>query len=532
MTHAPSGEDTRRAQPRRRPRLRRPMMLTFLGTVFPGGGLSMTRWGKAGVALLAITVIAAVGALVYVMTQDVPSLAVTAGTDPQTVQWLFYGVLVAAGVWVLSVVATAVVARPRGLPAAKTVVLALFTATMCAALAVPANYVLTRLDSHRKVLDTSFTGARPGSQASSTNTPTVNAPDPWAGTTRVNLLLLGSDAGPDRVGVRTDSMIVASIDPATGNTILIGIPRNLQRVPIPTRSPLHRWWPEGYNCGSECLMNAIWTEAENRARQDPAAFGGDPQPGLTATRDAISEVLGISIDNTLVIDLAGFEGLVDAFGGVDITVRSRTPIGRITVDDSGRVLSAEQWLEPGLQHLTGWQALQFSRTRKADNDYQRMRRQRCMVGALIQQADAATVLNRYNELATVFAEHVAFDIRPEQLPAWVTLAQRMRGAEITVLTMTGDVINTSRPDYPFIRAVVEASIRTGDPQAGVREVLGTLAPTAASPTAGMTLPPDITLPPGMTLPPGVTAPPEATPSPTTPVAPEDLDLGGSLSQAC
>ena len=53
--------------------------------------------------------------------------------------------------------------------------------------------------------------------------------DPWAGTPRVNVLLLGGDAGPDRRGLRTDTVILASIDTATGNAVLFSLPRNLER---------------------------------------------------------------------------------------------------------------------------------------------------------------------------------------------------------------------------------------------------------------------------------------------------------------
>ena len=68
-------------------------------------------------------------------------------------------------------------------------------------------------------------------------------PDPWADIPRVNIALLGSDAGRDRIGVRTDSMMVVSIDTRTGDALLIGIPRNLENVPIPDGNPLSRLWP-------------------------------------------------------------------------------------------------------------------------------------------------------------------------------------------------------------------------------------------------------------------------------------------------
>ena len=64
--------------------------------------------------------------------------------------------------------------------------------------------------------------------------------DPWEGVSRVNMLLLGSDAGDDRIGTRTDSMIVASINPQTGDTLLFSLPRNLENVPFPKTNPLSK----------------------------------------------------------------------------------------------------------------------------------------------------------------------------------------------------------------------------------------------------------------------------------------------------
>ena len=68
--------------------------------------------------------------------------------------------------------------------------------------------------------------------------------DPWAKKPRLNLLLLGGDAGKGRTGTRTDTVIVASIDTKTGDTTLVSLPRNTGRMPFPADSPLQRLLPE------------------------------------------------------------------------------------------------------------------------------------------------------------------------------------------------------------------------------------------------------------------------------------------------
>jgi len=279
--------------------------------------------------------------------------------------------------------------------------------------------------------------------------------DPWKDIPRVNLLLLGSDAGADRTGVRTDSMMVVSIDTKTGNTVLIGLPRNLQRVPFPESNPLHAYWPNGFDCGSECLLNAVWNQA---SVQHPDLFRGNPNPGLTTTRDVISEITGLRIDTYATINLAGFQGLVNAMGGVDVNVTRRIPIGGGHNQRTGAALPITGWIEPGRQHLNGYKALWFSRSREGSDDYDRMRRQRCMVGNLVDQVNPVSLLAKYADLANVLKKNVTTDIQQDQLQAWVTLTQRMKNGKITSLPFTSNVISTVHPDYPAIREYVHDAI--------------------------------------------------------------------------
>ncbi len=62
------------------------------------------------------------------------------------------------------------------------------------------------------------------------------------------MLLLGGDSGPDRSGLRPDSLTVASIDKDTGRTVLVGLPRNLQDVPFPKGSVMRKEFPDGFDC--------------------------------------------------------------------------------------------------------------------------------------------------------------------------------------------------------------------------------------------------------------------------------------------
>ena len=130
------------------------------------------------------------------------------------------------------------------------------------------------------------------------------------------MLLLGGDSGPDRSGLRPDSLTVASIDKETGRTVLIGLPRNLQDVPFPKGSvDGTRSSPNGFN-GEGQYLNAINTWAN-----DHASLFKQKNPGLKATMGAVEEITGLKLNYYAMVNMHGFSKLVDAVGGVRINVQ-------------------------------------------------------------------------------------------------------------------------------------------------------------------------------------------------------------------
>jgi len=83
---------------------------------------------------------------------------------------------------------------------------------------------------------------------------------------------------------------------------------------------------------------------------------------------------------------------------VTVTVHDRIPIGG-SHDASGGITpgSIKGWIEKGTQHLNGYKALWFSRSRATTDDYSRMRRQRCMVGALLTQVNPVALRHSRGE---------------------------------------------------------------------------------------------------------------------------------------
>jgi LCP family protein required for cell wall assembly len=446
-----------------------------LGTVLPGAGLLRTSWRWAGWLLLAAFVLA----LGYVGYRVVAGGGlVAAGLDlavrPETLQVVAAVVMVGAVLWVGSIVLTAEQYWPRHDRRARFLRVT-FAVLACAVVAAPSALAVRYLDVQAELVSEVFVAApTPTVTTSVAPTPTPTPEDPWEGTPRANIVLLGSDAGPDRTGVRTDSMMVVSVDTATGDTLLVGIPRNLENVPFPESNPLHQLYPKGFNCGDECLMNAVWTLGDSR----PDLFPGNPRPGRTSTVDVLGEITGLDLSHSVVIDLKGFQQLVDAMGGVEINATQRVCM-RCHLDANGNFAwtsDKHEWIEPGLQHMDGEHALWYARSRAGSDDFSRMRRQRCVAGALLEQADPVSMFARYPQIAKAVKDNVSVDIPPDQLPAWVDLVQRIQaGKSIRSLPLTSNVVRPANPDFGKIRSLVKKALTPPEP---------TPSPTATSSPSG------------------------------------------------
>ncbi|WP_226345976.1 LCP family glycopolymer transferase [Agilicoccus flavus] len=428
---------------------------TLLGTVLPGSGLLLLGRRWAGGIVLGGFVALVVGLTTYFAwhgTLDAAMVrALSAASDPTV---LLVGCIVGVSlglVWLWSVLWTARLtwpSRPQtGRRVAAAVVAAALTALLVAPSALAARYALIQRETIAKVFvnDKSPTGMDPGS----------GGEDAWALYPRVNILLVGADSEADREGVRTDSMMLASIDTQTGDTVLFGLPRNLENVPFPSTSPLAKIWPEGFRCQRDCLLNDVWQQGVTHA----ALYPGDPQPGLTALSEAITEVTGLAPDYAAVVNMQSFSALVNAMGGVEIDVKARVPIGG-KLDANRRIVpgSIKGWIEPGRQRLDGYHAMWYARGRVTTDDFDRMRRQRCMVGALVKQVNPTTMIQRYPALAAVAQDNLYTNIPQKDLGAFAQLVTRMKSGTIRSLPFSNKNVHVGNPDFDKIRAMVQEAL--------------------------------------------------------------------------
>jgi len=266
---------------------------------------------------------------------------------------------------------------------------------------------------------------------------------------RYNVLLLGSDAGDDREGMRPDSINVVSVDADTGQAVIIGLPRNLENVPFPDGSPMDEEFPDGFNCDG-CYLNAVNTWAEAHADQ----FDGD-DPGIDATMGAVEEITGLELNYYAMINMDGFENLVDAVGGVTVNVRERTPIGSTGGPVSG-------YIEPGERRLDGHQALWYARSRALNDDWSRMGRQKCVMNAMAHQLSPRKVVMNMQEIADSGQAMLQTSIPRQDLNVFMDLALKTRDQPISSVSLVPPEIDAADPDFDKVHRMVDDAIAVAE----------------------------------------------------------------------
>ena len=304
------------------------------------------------------------------------------------------------------------------------------------------------------------------------------------------MLLLGGDGGPGRDGVRTDTVIVASIDTNTGDTTLFSLPRNLENLPFPPGSPLAQAYPNGFTADKEDegLLNAVY---RNGPIAHPGILGADRQPGrglaqarrrpgaraCTSTTSCWSTSTGS----------AGWSTPSAASRSTSTTTcRSTGSPGRQLPDD---------YIAPGPnQHMDGYTALQFARGRYGLTDYDRMDRQRCTIKAII---DAARPGHAAAEVPAARLDHEGH--RQHRHPAVGPgrlrrpRASRSRTPTSAASSSTTSLIKPAYPDYDKIRQIVKDTLAPASAPSSASS--GSAAPSSpAAPASGGAAPPAATNP--------------------------------------
>jgi LCP family protein required for cell wall assembly len=263
---------------------------------------------------------------------------------------------------------------------------------------------------------------------------------------RLNILLLGNDAGKGRNGVRPDSITLASIDARTGQTALVSLPRNLEKARFPNGTPARAEYPRGFKGDGdrlEYMLNATWTFGD----ANPDLFPDADNPGAEAVKQAVAGTLDMDVHYFVTVDLAGFKELIDSVGGITVRIENEIPIGQ-----KGEVL------EPGVQELDGYEALWYARSRTGTSDYDRMARQRCVLGAFVNEVSPSTVAANFTEMLEASESVIETDIPASELSTLVDLAMKAKSKPVASLQLVPPLITPADPDLGVIRDEVDALI--------------------------------------------------------------------------
>lgn len=225
------------------------------------------------------------------------------------------------------------------------------------------------------------------STSRSAGTPLATVSPSLAVGERVNILIMGIDRRPsERCPCRTDTMMLASVDGKTLSGALLTIPRDLY-VPIP-------------GIGDDRINMA------NRYGDLKKLPGGGP----ALAKKTVEQALGRPVQYYVLVDFAGFRQIVDQLGGLDIDVPKAIDDPLYPDDTFGyRPLH----IPAGRVHMNSEMALAYARTRHADSDFGRMKRQLQVLMAIREKAMQLDTLPRLPGLTRTLSSVIQTDMPPQ-----------------------------------------------------------------------------------------------------------------------
>ena len=259
---------------------------------------------------------------------------------------------------------------------------------------------------------------------------------------RINVLLVGVDKLPNRSATLTDTMMVASLDPVGKTVSLLSVPRDLIDTPL----------GDGNAFGPK--LNSLLDYADAHRDQYPNG-------GMRTLEDAVGALLGIPIHYYARIDFVGFIDMVDAVGGVDVTVARGFEDPRYDGFGFGR----RGWsITAGPHHLDGPNALAFARSRKAagESDFTRAGRQQQILVALRDKATSGgSLLFQLPGLLDAVGKTIRSDVPVDKLPALAAIMEEISHRNVVSSVIRYPLVHpkstrygdSQEPDLPQIRAM-------------------------------------------------------------------------------
>ena len=251
--------------------------------------------------------------------------------------------------------------------------------------------------------------------------------------TPFNVLISGSDTrgGFDENG-RSDVIMVATVNPKTGTVLLTSVPRDF-------------YVTTACDAGDGCQEGAL----------DKITHTGIH--GTNTTKRTVEKLLGIEINYTFKVGFDTVTDLVDAIGGIDVTVAPGYAVDSFLMIPSFSV-------HEGVNHLNGQQALAYSRERYAytEGDRQRTKNQQQVLMAIVDKITSPAIVTNYasimdtlsNTFSTTMSSQEISDLIKYQLnsnPKWKMEQYMVNGTGDTLMCAElGDVAYVMVPDQSTV----------------------------------------------------------------------------------
>jgi LCP family protein required for cell wall assembly len=212
--------------------------------------------------------------------------------------------------------------------------------------------------------------------------------------------------------MRADAIILVSVEIDTGRIAAFSVPRYTRNVPLPE--------PEASAFACRCLADDYFNALYVYANKHPDLFPGDDDVdrGLDALSGAAEALFGVQLDGMVVADLNGFIRLVDAMGGLTIDIPEPIHDDEYPNPDGSGTLVLD--IAAGQQHLDGWHALAYARTRHQDGDVGRMYRQQLVIQSLKRDI-GCDIVGNLPALLDVAREAVWTSLALEDVPDMLTI---------------------------------------------------------------------------------------------------------------
>jgi polyisoprenyl-teichoic acid--peptidoglycan teichoic acid transferase len=233
---------------------------------------------------------------------------------------------------------------------------------------------------------------------------------PATASSRITILLTGIDKNVQRDHSLNDTLLVASIDPTSGDVEMVSFPRDISEFPLYTGGDFHG------------KINSLM----EYAAAHPEVF---PDGALPSLAKELGFLLGIPINYFAAVDLDGFQSMIDAIGGVTVDVQ------RAINDPSYYWLDGSPqgfYLPAGVQHLDARTALAFVRSRYGvgDNDFTRAGRQQQLLLAIRQKLLDPSNIGRLPQVLQAAARTIRTNFPPNRIDDMVSLAQGLSSGSI------------------------------------------------------------------------------------------------------